>query len=116
MAGYKVVWQGEIYQANWWSQGTAPGSTAADSTTSDPWLLIGPVPSGSQTYQPELLASADQAAWSPTTVYHQGQRVSFRGLPYQARWYTKGDQPLDAAPRQPELPLGAAVHSARRAE
>jgi chitinase len=104
VSGYKVVWQGEIYQANWWSQGTAPGSTAADSATSDPWLLIGPVPSSSHTYQPKLLAPANQPLWLPTTVYHQGERVSLGGLPYQARWYTKGDQPLDQLPGNPNSP------------
>lgn len=104
VTGYKVVWQGQIYEANWWSQGTAPGSTPADSTTSGPWLLIGPVPAHSTAYTPALLASADQPAWSPTTVYRQGQRVSFRGLPYQARWYTRGDQPLAALPGNPSSP------------
>jgi chitinase len=104
VAGYKVVWQGEIYQANWWSQGTAPGSTAADSTGSDPWLLIGPVPSGSAAFTPQLLASAEEPAWSATRVYREGQRVSFDGLPYRARFYTHGDQPLDELPSNPSSP------------
>ncbi len=104
VAGYKVVWQGTIYQANWWSQGTAPGSTATNSTTTGPWLLIGPVPAGSTAFKPQLLASATQPAWSPTTVYRQGQTVSFDGLPYQARYYSKGDQPLDQLPGNPSSP------------
>ena len=29
VAAYKVVWQGDIYQANFWSQGTAPDSGVA---------------------------------------------------------------------------------------
>jgi chitinase len=104
VAGYKVVWQGEIYQANWWSQGDAPGSTAATSTTAGPWLLIGPVPAGSTAYTPSLLVSGNQPDWSATTVYHEGKRVSFHGLPYQARWYTKGNQPLDELPSNPNSP------------
>jgi chitinase len=104
VAGYKVVWQDQIYQANWWSQGNAPGSTAADSTTTDPWLLIGPVPSGSTAFTPSLLGSANQPVWSPTTVYREGRRVSFHDLPYQARWYTKGNQPLDELPSDPNSP------------
>lgn len=104
VAGYKVIWQGAIYQANWWSQGAAPGSTASDSATSGPWLLIGPVPAGSTSYTPKLLGAADQPTWSPKTVYRQGQRVSFHGLPYQARWYTMGDQPLDELPGNPDSP------------
>jgi chitinase len=104
VAGYKVVWQGTIYQANWWSQGSAPGSAASTSTTSGPWLLIGPVPSGSTAFTPSMLASTNQPVWSPTRVYHEGQRVSFQGLPYQARWYTKGNQPLDELPSNPNSP------------
>jgi chitinase len=104
VAGYKVVWQSDIYQANWWSQGTAPGSTASNSQTAGPWLLIGPVSSNSTGFKPELLAPTNQPAWSPTTVYHQGQRVTFNGLPFEARYYTKGDQPLAQLPGNPSSP------------
>jgi chitinase len=104
VAGYKIVWQGDIYEANWWSQGTAPGSVVTNSTTSSPWLLIGPVPAGTRAPKPALLASATQPEWSATKVYRAGQRVSFDGLPYQARWYTQGDQPLDALPGNPSSP------------
>ena len=104
VTGYKVVWQGDIYEANWWSQGTAPGSVVTNSTTSSPWLLIGPVPAGSHAPKPTLLAPAAQPVWQATNVYRAGQRVSFDGLPYQARWYTQGDQPLDALPGNPSSP------------
>lgn len=103
VTGYKVVWEGDIYQANWWSQGTPPGSDAADSSTS-PWQLIGPVPGGSQAPKPLLLASGHYPQWSPTAVYRQGQRISFEGLPYQARWYTHGEQPSNALPSNPSAP------------
>ena len=83
-----------------------PGSTAADSTTSDPWLLIGPVPRRQpRRRQPELLASADQRGL--VTDHHLPRRASASasdGLPYQARWYTQGDQPLDALPGNPSSP------------
>ena len=67
-------------------------------------LLIGPVPSGSHAPKPILLASAGQPAWSARRVYRQGQLVSFNGLPYRARWYSQGDQPLDAIPGDPNSP------------
>ena len=100
--GYKVVWQHQIYEANWWSQGTAPGSVG--SSTTSPWLLIGPVPAGSHAPKPILLASIRQPPWSPTQVYQQGQKVVFDGLPYEARFYTRGDQPIDALPGTPDSP------------
>lgn len=95
--GYKVVWQGDIYEASWWTQGTPPGSAAADAPTG-PWQPIGPVPAGSHAPKPISLVSGHFPRWSPATVYHVGDRVSFAGLPYQARWYTHGEQPLQELP------------------
>lgn len=103
VSGYKVVWQGQIYQANWWTQGTPPGSSAAGAPTG-PWQPIGPVPPGGHAPRLVLLAGKDHAKWSPATVYHQGDRVRFEGLPYEARWYTKGEQPLDELPSDPSAP------------
>lgn len=101
--GYKVVWQGEIYEASWWTQGTPPGSASADSP-SGPWLLIGPVPAGSHAPKLVLMRSGSLPSWSASTVYHQGDRVSFAGLPYQARWYTRGEQPREELPASTGVP------------
>ena len=102
-SGYKVVWQGQIYEAAWWNQGTPPGSAAADSPTG-PWQPIGPVPANS--HAPQLVRSAkgNFPSWSPTAIYHQGDRVSFDRLPYEARWYTQGEQPLDELPPDSSTP------------
>jgi chitinase len=99
-SGYKVVWQGQIYQAGWWNQGTPPGTAAADSP-SGPWQPIGPVPAGS--HAPKLVKTVEGSYpdWSPSQVYHQGDRATFGGLPYQARWYTQGEQPLAELPSDP---------------
>lgn len=101
--GYKVVWQGQIYQAGWWNQSTPPGTVAANSPNG-PWQPIGPVPEGSRAPKLKRLASGSFAKWSPTKVYGQGDRVSFEGLPYEARWYTRGEQPLDELPSDPSAP------------
>jgi len=37
-------------------------------------------------------------------VYHQGDVVSFDGLPFRARWYTQGDQPVTTLPADPQQP------------
>jgi chitinase len=102
-AGYKVVWQGQIYQAGWWNQGTAPGTSATDSPNG-PWQPIGPVPAGSQAPTLIKLVPGNQPKWSATRVYHEGDRVSFQGLPYQARYYTQGEQPLAELPSDPSVP------------
>jgi len=101
--GYKVVWQGQIYEASWWNQGTPPG-TATSEASPGPWQPIGPVPADSKAPRPVLLASGSYPEWSASTVYHQGQRVSFEGLPFRARWYTQGEQPLDELPASASAP------------
>jgi len=103
VAGYKVVWQGDIYEASWWTQGTPPGSASADSPNG-PWQPIGPVPAGSDAPKPVLLVTQRLPSWSPTAVYHAGDRVRFAGLPYEARWYTHGEQPHDELPSSPNAP------------
>lgn len=103
VTGYKVVWQGQIYQASWWNQGTPPGSAAAE-PPNGPWQPIGPVPAGSKAPEPVLLAGGSYGKWSPSAVYHEGDRVSFEGLPYEARWYTQGEQPLSELPDDPSQP------------
>ncbi|HEX5192570.1 MAG TPA: chitinase [Solirubrobacteraceae bacterium] len=103
VAGYKVVWQGQIYQAGWYNQGTAPGSAAGDAPTG-PWQPIGPVPRGSHAPAIVRLATARYPRWSPTAVYRVGDRVRFQGLPYRARWYSSGQQPLDQLPPDPSAP------------
>ncbi|MBS1887834.1 MAG: chitinase [Actinobacteria bacterium] len=102
-SGYKVVWQGQIYQAGWWNQGTPPGTAGADSPRG-PWQPIGPVPPGSHARPPVSLVRGGSPQWSPTTVYQGGDKVTFEGLPYRARWYTQGNQPLPELPADPSAP------------
>ncbi|HEX4751267.1 MAG TPA: chitinase [Solirubrobacterales bacterium] len=102
-AGYKVVWQGQIYQSGWWNQGTPPGTSASDSPNG-PWQPIGPVPAGSQAPKLTKTVRGNFPGWSPTRVYHEGDRVTFQGLPYEARWYTQGEQPLNELPSDPSAP------------
>jgi chitinase len=102
-AGYKVVWHREIYQAKWWTQGTAPDAGTADNG-STAWLLIGPVPAGATAPRPILLESGHHPQWSPGAVYQAGAIVTYDGLPFQAKWYTQGDQPTTALPASSQLP------------
>jgi chitinase len=102
-AGYKVVWQGQIFQSGYWNQGTPPGTTASDSPNG-PWQPIGPVPADSKAPTLTKTVAGNFHNWSATRVYHEGDRVSFQGLPYQARWYTQGEQPLAELPSDPSAP------------
>ncbi len=98
--GYKVVWKGDVYQAKWFNSGADPATqTSRDWET--PWALVGPV--GPHDVAPTLptVPPGSVAVWDPTTLYDKGAEVSFDGLPYRARWTTKGDAPST------QFPVGA---------
>ena len=100
VTGYKIVWQGQIYQASWYNQGTAPGSAGGDAPTG-PWQALGPVPPGSHAPAIVPLTTGAYPQWSASKIYHAGQRVRVGGLPYEARYYTHGEQPVRAIPADP---------------
>ncbi len=101
--GYKVVWKGSVYQAKWYNQGADP-STVVGSQWETPWALIGPV--GPDDVAPTIttVPPGSLPTWDPTTLYEKGTTVSYDGLPYQARWTTKGDAPSTQFPVGPEAP------------
>lgn len=90
--GWKVVWHQAVYVAKWYSQGATPD---ADNVTADnsPWRLVGPVLRTDHAPRIPTLRPGTYPAWSPGQVFKAGQRVLYRGLPYQASWYTQGDVP-----------------------
>jgi chitinase len=103
VGGYKVVWHGVVYQAKWSNQGYDPSSTT-DGTTPTPWSVIGPVNPSDKAPSPIPEATGVTAEWDSTTLYVHADRVLFDGLPYEARWSTKGDAPSTDYPIAPDDP------------
>ena len=103
MSGYKVVWQGVVYEAKWTNQGADP-SEAGDSTTPTPWTVIGPVTSTDAAPEPTPTVTGVTATWDSEKVYARGERVQFDGLPYEARWSSKGEAPSTEYPIDPDDP------------
>jgi chitinase len=103
VGGYKVVWHGVVYQAKWANQGTDPSATG-DASSPTPWSVIGPVSSTDTVPTPSPAVTGVSADWDATTVYARGDKVLFDGLPYQARWSTKGDAPSTEYPIGPDDP------------
>lgn len=99
VAGYKVVWLGNVYQAKWYNQGDDPDADVQYAWQT-PWLLIGPVLPGEHAPTTTTLAVGTYPSWSPSASYRAGQRVLFAGLPYQARWFNQADSPA-AEPGDP---------------
>lgn len=86
---YKVVWRRAVYQAKWYTQGRTPDAPESE----NPWRLIGPVLATDRAPEIPRRKPGTHAAWSPDRVHRRGDRVLYRGLPYQAKWYTRGDPP-----------------------
>jgi chitinase len=90
--GYKVVWHQAVYVAKWYSQGETPDSENVAPSDS-PWRLVGPVLRTDHAPKVPRLPAGTYPAWSTSKVFHAGDRVLYRGLPYRAKWYTQGDVP-----------------------
>jgi cellulose synthase/poly-beta-1,6-N-acetylglucosamine synthase-like glycosyltransferase/chitodextrinase len=89
--GYKVVENGEIYQAKWYNSGQDPSAQVQYSWQS-PWELLGPVLPGD--HAPVIRMPAGQyPAWSIHAQYRAGRTVRYQGLPYRARWANRGVPP-----------------------
>ncbi|MGH3261835.1 MAG: glycosyltransferase family 2 protein, partial [Trebonia sp.] len=90
--GYKVVENGEIYQAKWYNSGDDP-SAQVQSSWQTPWELLGPVLPGDVKAALPTLPAGTHPAWSVTTQYQAGDKVLYHGLPYAAKWSNQGVSP-----------------------
>lgn len=90
--GYKVVREGYVYQARWSSSMVDPAADATDPGQT-PWQIVGPV---LPTDRPPVLPTAAPGTypdWAADTAYRQGEKVLRDGLPYQAKYYSQGNDP-----------------------
>ena len=100
--GTKVVWHRNVYVALWTTRGDQPDLQAGDGRVA--WRLVGPVLPGETPRPVPSLPVGTYAEWDADTAYVAGDRVMVDGVPYEARWWTRGDNPLasssgvDAAP------------------
>lgn len=96
LQGTKVVWHRNVYQAKWWTQGDVPDSPVLQEWET-PWELVGPVLPGEKPIKQMTVPSGTYPEWTGTDVYDAGQRVLFKEVPYQAKWWTQGDSPAAAS-------------------
>lgn len=94
-AGYKVVWDGYIYEAKWYNQGQQP-TQQFEYAYQTPWELLGPVLSSDHAPTLPTLPPGADPTWEPTVTYQPGQVVEFGGLPYQAKWANQAQSPASA--------------------
>ncbi len=92
LAGTKVVWHRNVYEAKWWTRGDLPDDAVLDAYET-PWTLIGPVLPGETPIPIPTLPPNAYPVWDGTAVYEEGARVLFDGIGFEAKWWTQGDSP-----------------------
>jgi chitinase len=100
-AGYKVVWHGDVYEARWYAAGIDP-SVPATAGTESPWALLGAVTTKEGAPAPVPTVTDVTEVWNPDVLYQRGARVLLDGLPYEARWASRGAAPGTLFPIGPE--------------
>lgn len=96
LQGTKVVWHRNVYEAKWWTQGDVPDNPVLQ-TWETPWKLVGPVLPGETPIKQATLPPGTYPQWSGDAIYDTGQRVMFNSLPYQAKWWNKGESPATSS-------------------
>lgn len=88
----KVVWHHNVYRAKWWTKGDAPDSPVLQESEI-PWELVGPVLPGEVPVKLATLKAGTYPEWSEKVVYDGGDRVMYKGTPYEAKWWTQNENP-----------------------
>ncbi len=92
LAGSKVVWYRNVYEAKWWTRGELPDNPVLNEWEV-PWTLIGPVLEGEKPQEAVTLPEGVYPEWQGVDVYDKGQRILFDGIPYESKWWNQGDSP-----------------------
>ncbi len=91
-ADTRIVWRHNVYRAKWWNVDVQPDDPSL-SPADNAWELIGPVLPGETPVEQLRLPETFYPRWDAETVYLRGDRVMFDGLPYEAKWWTEGENP-----------------------
>jgi cellulose synthase/poly-beta-1,6-N-acetylglucosamine synthase-like glycosyltransferase len=90
--GWKIVSDGEIFQAKWYNTGQDP-QAQVQYAWQTPWELLGPVLPGNHAPVINVPAEDTFPAWKIGALYQAGAEVLYDGLPYQAKWANQGTSP-----------------------
>lgn len=96
--GDRVMYDGRVWEALWWTRGQAPGDPYG------PWMEIATAPDGT-------------AIWTPSRIFDTGDRVIYDGKVWEALWWTRNQKPGDPyGPWQEiaEMPDGTAIWTPSR--
>ncbi len=88
----RIVWQGNVYEAKWWTKEDVPNDPIPDRAAA-PWKLIGPVLPGDRPKPEVTVPAGTYPAWSATTVYNKGDRVMLDQHVFEAKWWVQTQSP-----------------------
>ena len=89
--GNRVIYDGRVFEAQWWTQNEVPGSTPWGA-----WMEIG-----------EYVYIADfgyVTTWTASRVFDNGDLVVYDGRAFRAQWWTRNQSPEN--PHGPWEPVG----------
>src|SRR5699024_2624900 len=87
LSGDEVSYEGDTYQALWWTQGDTPGE-------SDVWALVDASDSNNSG---EDDGNQEAPAWDQNKVYLSNDLVTYDGKTYKALWWTQGETPDESS-------------------
>lgn len=79
--GEIVEYQGQVFEALWWTQNQEPGASPYSA-----WSEIG---------APTECESGTYPAWAASTEFRGGETVVHEGTVYTAKWYSRNQEPGD---------------------
>jgi chitinase len=86
------VWHGQVFQSRYWHTGFAPDTPVALAQDS-PWTLLGPVLPGDTPAPLPTLPAGSYPQWDGAAAYSAGSQVQLGLVPYEAKWWSQGQQP-----------------------
>jgi chitinase len=109
LKGTKIVWHGNVYEAKWWTKGDLPDHPVLQGWET-PWKLVGPVLLGEKPVELPKLPAGTYRTWAGDVVYDAGDRVLFKGIAFQAKWWNQGESPAAAAANPDNSPWVQLTH------
>lgn len=94
--GDKIVWQGRVYVAKWWTRGDQPDAPV-ENAWDTPWQYLGPVlESDREAVRAERHAGdGEWPRWREDRAYVAGDEVRYEDRIFRALWWTQGDVPRE---------------------
>lgn len=93
--GVRVVWRGYVYTAKWWVSGGPQPDDPTQTAEATSWVLVGPVLPEDEPFSLPTVPKGTYPTWDADDVYRKGDRVVVDGVPFEAKWWTQAEDPME---------------------